>query len=104
MSVNQSVWFTEGEEKRVWSLGGPLTEEEKPECIKLLEKQAEDHNFHARYKLCHLDSCVNSSSKLSTPYRSNMVNKKSFLRFILQIEFFLKQMQPLNFVHLLKHM
>lgn len=87
MSVNQSVWFTEGEEKRVWSLGGPLTEEEKPECIKLLEKQAEDHNFHARYKLCHLDS-VNSSSKLSPPYRSNMVNEKSFLRFILQIEFF----------------
>lgn len=67
MSVNQSVWFTEGEEKRVWSLGGPLTEEEKPECIKLLEKQAEDHSFHARYKLCHIDS-VNSSSKLSTPH------------------------------------
>ncbi|XP_062615884.1 uncharacterized protein LOC134277575 [Saccostrea cucullata] len=38
---------TEGEDKRVWSLGEPLTEEEKPESIKLLEKIAVDHSFHA---------------------------------------------------------
>ena len=48
LSQSKSCASVDGVEKRVWSLGDPLTEEEKPECIKLLERQAEEHNFHAR--------------------------------------------------------
>ncbi|KAK3096612.1 hypothetical protein FSP39_001697 [Pinctada imbricata] len=36
---------TEGIERRVWSIGEPLTEEEKPESVKMLEQQSRDHNF-----------------------------------------------------------
>ncbi|XP_033740049.1 uncharacterized protein LOC117327253 isoform X2 [Pecten maximus] len=32
--------------RKIWSINGPITEEEKPECVKFLEKTAVDHNFH----------------------------------------------------------
>ncbi|KAJ8314587.1 hypothetical protein KUTeg_006737, partial [Tegillarca granosa] len=33
-------------ERLIWSIDGPMKEEEKPECVKKLEKVASDNNFH----------------------------------------------------------
>lgn len=40
---NQEI---EENSRKIWSINGPMTEEEKPECVKFLEKTATDHNFH----------------------------------------------------------
>lgn len=72
---------TEGEEKRVWSLGGPLTEEEKPECIKLLEKQAEDHSFHASVMVSARDGDGSVREAMQNLVRHVLENKYSMKKY-----------------------
>ncbi|KAJ8314585.1 hypothetical protein KUTeg_006735, partial [Tegillarca granosa] len=61
--VSKSTGSKEEKERLIWSIDGPMKEEEKPECVKKLEKVASDNNFHGRNKQCLISCSMMASSR-----------------------------------------